>query len=83
MYLRNAGSAIVQKRNHASLLFWCAGNELYPAGKAPNARVQKGLEKLMGELYSIEPFSDSPYVKDNGLLVLSSMSNYTDFDPSF
>ena len=35
LYLAAAADTVSRLRGHPSLLFWCGGNELYPAGSSP------------------------------------------------
>ena len=71
IYLACAKDTILMLRNHASLLLWVGGNELYPAGKSPPRDIAVGLASLISEL-------------DSGRFYIpSSMSNYTNYDPSF
>lgn len=71
-YLRNAKSTILSLRPHASLLLWCAGNELHPEGQNPNTAVATGLQQLLVELdplryyvqSSMSPQSSNPALFD-------------------
>ena len=58
-------------RNHASLIFWCGGNELYPAAVSPPRDIEASLASLTRDLDGTRPY------------IPSSMSNYTNYDPSF
>jgi len=72
VYLDNAKDMILMLRNHPSLLFWCGGNELYPATKSPPPDIANDLPTLIAQYDQPERF-----------YIPSSMSNYTDFDPNF
>jgi hypothetical protein len=47
------------------LLFWCGGNELYPASKSPPPDIEAALISLTSRLDPTRPY------------ITSSMSNYT------
>ena len=71
VYLDNAKDMILMVRNHPSLLFWCGGNELYPVHKSPPPDIAADLPSLIAQY-------------DPGrFYIASSMSNYTNYDPSF
>ena len=57
--------------NHPSLLLWVGGNELFPEKRSPPPDIAKTLPNLLSAL---DP---------NRFYIASSMSNYTNYDPSF
>ena len=48
-YLDNARDTVRALRAHASLLFWCGGNELDPPGRNPSPDVAAGLRAILAE----------------------------------
>jgi len=72
LYLSAMGDTISALRGHASLLLWCAGNELYSALKSPPPDIAAGLSTLVATLDPSARF-----------LALSSASNWSDFDPAY
>lgn len=49
-YLEAAEDVVLRLRAHASLLFWCGGNELWAeGGGSPPAQIQEGLRNIMAE----------------------------------
>lgn len=54
-------------RNHASLLFWCGGNELFPETLSPPPKVAAALASMVKDLDGTRPY------------LPSSMSNYTHY----
>ncbi len=72
VYLSCAADMIKMLRNHPSLLFWCGGNELFPAKKSPPPDIAVALPTLIERL-------DQP----DRFYIASSMSNYTEYDPAF
>lgn len=71
VYLSCAQDVILMLRNQASLLLWVGGNELYPERQSPPKDIASRLFPLIKNL---DPGRCS---------IASSMSNYTNFDPSF
>jgi len=60
-FLDQSANVIKMIRHHPSLLFYGAGNELYPKGKSPRSEIAQGLQQIVHEL---DP---------DRLLILSSM----------
>jgi mannosylglycoprotein endo-beta-mannosidase len=71
-YLACVRDTVRMLRNHPSLLFWCGGNELFPAKKNPPPDIARAIPEILQEL-------DQP----GRFYIASSMSNYTDFDPAY
>ena len=46
-YIANANDTVRRLRHHASLLFWCGGNELYPARLLPNPLIEHALREII------------------------------------
>jgi hypothetical protein len=72
VYLDNAKDMILMLRNHPSLLFWCGGNELFPANKSPPPDISNTWPTLLAQ-----------YDQPGRFYIPSSMSYYTNFDPTF
>ena len=71
VYLSCAADVVKMLRNHPSLLLWVGGNELFPEKQSPPPDIAAALPALLSQL-------------DPGrFFIPSSMSNYTDYDPSF
>jgi mannosylglycoprotein endo-beta-mannosidase len=47
IFLAQAEDMIRMIRRHASLMFYCAGNELWPSSKSPPPKIQHGLRQLI------------------------------------
>ena len=72
-------------RCHASLLFWCGGNELYPVVQQPpdnhthnDPGTPSNQAKLLDELEAVVASADP-----GRFFIKSSMSNFTDYDASY
>jgi hypothetical protein len=71
VYLSCVADVIKMLRNHASLLLWVGGNELFPEYQSPPPDIAEALPSLLSQL-------------DPGrFFIPSSMSNYTNYDPEF
>jgi mannosylglycoprotein endo-beta-mannosidase len=49
-YLEQARDMVLMIRRHPSLLFWCAGNELWPVAVSPPPKIQVGLRKIIADV---------------------------------
>ena len=93
LYLAAAADTVSRLRGHASLLFWCGGNELYPAELSPPPAIAVGLATMVGAEQSVARLHDvpaaGPHRSSSSVasalidlsrrpFVLSSATNYTD-----
>ena len=69
LYLEAVRDTLFLHRNHPSLLFYDAGNELYPTSKNPPPALLSKMEALVAE------------VDPGRFFIVSSMTNSTGFDP--
>jgi len=75
-YLTMVEDMVMMVRHHASLLFWCGGNELWPRELNPPPEIQRGLTAIVEE-------------RDGRFLIMSSMDggynglNMSDHDDSY
>lgn len=50
LYLDQALDMVLMIRKHPSLLFWCAGNELWPLSMNPPPKIQEGLRQIINRV---------------------------------
>ena len=69
-YVGAVRDTMLMHRNHPSLLFYDAGNELYPTSKSPPPQLLASMQDQLAE------------VSPDTFFIVSSMTNSTDFNPS-
>eukprot|EP00927_Polykrikos_kofoidii_P060270 TRINITY_DN55290_c0_g1_i1.p1 TRINITY_DN55290_c0_g1~~TRINITY_DN55290_c0_g1_i1.p1 ORF type:complete len:947 (+),score=85.97 TRINITY_DN55290_c0_g1_i1:64-2904(+) len=69
LYLDNAKDVVSMLSYRPSLVLWCAGNELDPLSRNPSPDIRDGLRQL--------------FEADGRPYVLSSMTNFTNFNATF